>query len=242
MFCSMNLAESMMNQNHGSLDISRTWITQLPQELTVRGDLILNQHIKELPDKLVVEGNLDLRNTQVDLQNTSQLHVGGNLFTGPHTTGFKWLVEVEGDLDLRVSKRLMSIDNGVLIVYGSLYLNENNKLITSIRQSIGVDGDLILKGSCVESLSHGRLTHAKNVDLCHSAIKELPEDFVVYGDLNVSYASLTDYPKRMVVFGDLNICGTRLPVHQKGVVVLGNVITDEGVFTGDNKKHMVFKK
>lgn len=242
MFCSMNLAESMMNQNRGTLDISRTWITQLPQELTVRGDLILNQYIKKLPDKLVVEGNLDLRNTQVDLQNTSQLHVGGNLFTGPHTTGFKWLVEVEGDLDLRASKRLMSIDNGVLIVYGSLYLNENNKLITSIRQSIGVDGDLVLKGSCVESLSHGRLIHAKNVDLSHSAIKELPEDFVVYGDLNVSYASLTDYPKRMVVFGDLNICGTRLPVHQKGVVVLGNVITDEGVFTGDNKKHMVFKK
>lgn len=242
MFCSMNLAESMMNQNRGTLDISRTWITELPEALTVRGDLILNQHIKDLPDKLFVEGNLDLRNTQADLQNTSQLHVGGNLFTGPHTTGFKWLVEVEGDLDLRASKRLMSIDNGVLIVYGSLYLNENNKLITSIRQSIGVDGDLILAGSCVESFSHGRLIHAKNVDLSYSAIKELPDDFVVYGNLNLSHTALLAYPERMVVFGDLDIRGTRLPVYQKRVVVLGNVITDEGVFTGDNKKHMVFKK
>ena len=224
----MNLAESMMNQNRGTLDISRTWITQLPQELTVRGDLILNQYIKELPDKLVVEGNLDLRNTQVDLQNTSQLHVGGNLLTGPHTTGFKWLVEVEGDLDLRASKRLMSIDNGVLIVYGSLYLNENNKLITSIRQSIGVDGDLILKGSCVESLSHGRLIHARNLDLSYSAIKELPDDLVVYGNLNMSYTALRTYPERMVVFGDLDIRGTKLPSRQNGVVVLGDTITDNG--------------
>ena len=241
MFCSMNLAESMMNQNHGSLDISQTWITQLPQELTVRGDLILNQHIKELPDKLVIEGNLDLRNTQVDLQNTSQLHVGGNLFTGPHTTGFKWLVEVEGDLDLRASKRLMSIDNGVLIVYGSLYLNENNKLITSIRQSIGVDGDLILKGSCVESLAHGRLIHARNLDLSYSAIKELPDDLVVYGNLNMSYTALRTYPERMVVFGDLDIRGTRLPTYQKGIVVLGNITSDKGVFIGDNQNRMLLQ-
>ena len=228
MFCSINLAESMMNQSRGTLDISRTWITQLPQELTVRGDLILNHHIKELPDKLVVEGNLDLRNTQADLQNTSQLHVGGNLFTGPNTTGFKWLVEVEGDLDLRASKRLMSIDNGVLIVYGSLYLNENNKLITSIRQSIGVDGDLVLTGSCVESFSHGRLIHAQNVDLSYSAIKELPEDFIVYGNINLSYTALRTYPERMVVFGDLDIRGTKLPSRQNGVVVLGDTITDNG--------------
>ena len=228
MFCSMNLAESMMNQNRGTLDISRTWITELPEALTVRGDLILNQHIKDLPDKLFVEGNLDLRNTQADLQNTSQLHVGGNLFTGPHTTGFKWLVEVEGDLDLRASKRLMSIDDGVLIVHGSLYLNENNKLITSIRQSIGVEGDLVLRGSCVESFSHGRLIYAKNVDLSYSAIKELPEDFVVYGNLNLSYTALRAYPERMVVFGDLDIRGTGLTTHQKGIVVLGNVITDNG--------------
>ena len=221
--------ERMMLDNNGTLDISNTKITRLPKELEVRGDLILNRYIKKLPDKLIVEGNLDLRDTLVDLQYTSQLQVGGNLFTGPCTTGFKWLADIGGDLDLRASKDFACIDNGCLVVRGNLYLDGNNKCITSIRQTIGVEGDLILKGSCVESFSYGRLVHAKNVDLSYSAIKELPDEFVVYGDLNVSHTALDKYPEKMVVFGDLDIRGTKLPANQEGVVVLGKVINDEEI-------------
>ena len=227
--CSKDLAEHMMNKNRGTLDISDTWITQLPEELTVNGDLILNRYIKKLPNKLVVLGNLDLRDTQVDLQDTSQLYVEGNLYTGPQTTGFKWCVEVEGDLDLRASKNLMRLDNGVLIVYGSLYLGEDNKLITEMRQSIGIEGDMILKGSCIERFSYGRVVSAKNIDLSYSMIRTLPDDFVVYGDLNVSFTSLIEYPERMVVFGNLDIRGTKLPIRQKGVAVFGDTFTDSGV-------------
>ena len=228
MIISRKKLERMMSANNGTLDISNTKITQLPKELVVKGDLILNRYIKKLPDKLIVEGNLDLRGTNVDLQSTSQLQVGGNLYTGHCTTGFKWIVMVGGDLDFRASESLQRIDNGTLIVDGNLYLDGNNKNITSIRQTIGVEGDLILKGSYVESFSCGRLVHAKNVDLSHSAIKELPDEFVVYGDLNVSHTALVEYPEKMVVFGNLDIRGTKLPVSQKGLVVLGNIITDSG--------------
>ena len=229
MIISRKKLERMMLANNGTLDISKTNITRLPKELEVKGDLILNRYIKKLPDKLIVEGNLDLRDTLVDLQHTSQLQVGGNLYTGPCTTGFKWLADIGGDLDLRASKDFTCIDSGCLIVRGNLYLDGNNKCITSIRQTIGVEGDLILKGSCVESFSYGRLVHAKNVDLSYSAIKELPDELVVYGDLNVSHTALDKYPEKMVVFGDLDIRGTNVPANQEGVVVLGKVINDEEI-------------
>lgn len=228
MYYSKRRLSKMMSANNGTLDISKTNITRLPKELEVKGDFILNCYIKKLPEKLIVEGNLDLRDTLVDLQNTSRLQVGGNLYTGPNTTGFKWLADIGGDLDLRASKDFKSIDNGCLVVRGNLYLDGNNKCIT-IRQTIGVDGNLMLKGSCVESFSCGRLIHAKNIDLSHSAIKELPDEFVVYGDLNVSHTALDKYPEKMVVFGDLDIRGTKLPVTQKGLVVLRNIITDNGI-------------
>ena len=91
-----------------------------------------------------------MRNTSVDLQSMSRLDVYGNLYTGPKTTGFKWIVDVGGDLDLRTSRAFQFIDNGRLIVHRNLYLDGNNKYITSIRQTLGVAGDLILKGSCVD--------------------------------------------------------------------------------------------
>ena len=47
MFCSAEILEVMMNKNNGTLDISDTWITQPPDDLIVRGDLILNRYIKE---------------------------------------------------------------------------------------------------------------------------------------------------------------------------------------------------
>ena len=220
----------MMLAKGGTLDISQTKVTKLPNELIVRGDLILNRYIKKLPDKLIVEGNLDLRDTLVDLQHTSQLQVGGTLYSGPCTTGFKWLADIGGDLDLRASKDFACIDNGCLVVRGNLYLDGNNKCITSIRQTLGVEGDLILKESCVESFTYGRLIHARNVDLSYSAIKALPDEFVVYGDLNVSHTALDKYPEKMVVFGDLDIRGTNLPANQEGIVVLGKVVTDEDTF------------
>ena len=233
MYYSKRRLSKMMSANNGTLDISKTNITRLPKELEVKGDFILNRYIKRLPDKLIVEGNLDLRNTLVDLQHTSRLQVGGNLYTGPHTTGFKWVADIGGDLDLRTSKGFKCIDNGCLVVRGNLYLDRNNRCITSIRQTIGVSGDLIFQGSCVETLSYGRLIHAKNVDLSYSMIKELPDEFVVYGDLNISHTAIDKYPEKMVVFGDLDVRGTKLPDKQEGLVVLGRIIAD--VFVSDRE-------
>ena len=44
MFCSEAMAEKIMLKNNGTLDISDTWITQLPDNLTVRG----GSHFKSL--------------------------------------------------------------------------------------------------------------------------------------------------------------------------------------------------
>ena len=58
--------EKMMNENGGSLDLSNTNITSLPDNLTVGGGLDLrNTAITSLPDNLTVGGGLDLRNTAI---------------------------------------------------------------------------------------------------------------------------------------------------------------------------------
>ena len=50
----------------GSLDLSNTNITELPDNLTVGGWLYLsNTNITELPDNLTVGGSLDLSNTNI---------------------------------------------------------------------------------------------------------------------------------------------------------------------------------
>ena len=59
-------AQTMMQKNGGSLDLSGTQITALPDGLTVGGWLDLRgTQITALPDGLTVGGSLDLRGTQI---------------------------------------------------------------------------------------------------------------------------------------------------------------------------------
>ena len=69
--------EQMMKKSGGSLDLSGTQITALPDNLTVGGSLYLrNTQITALPDNLTVGGWLYLRNTQITAL-PDNLTVGG---------------------------------------------------------------------------------------------------------------------------------------------------------------------
>jgi hypothetical protein len=216
--------ERMMDENGGSLDISKTRITQLPDKLTVRGDLILNRYITKLPNELTVEGNLDLRNTMVDLKDIQFLTIHGNLYTGPYTEYLSEPIVIDGDLDLRASGELKEIWQDHFVLSKGLYLDCNNKYIKSLPENMALT-DLMLNGSHVEFLPESRIISG-NVDLGNSAIKRLPDNFVVYGNLNLANTSLSDYPEKMVVFGNLDIRGTKLPAKHDGIVVVGEVIVD----------------
>ena len=75
----------------GSLYLSNTNITELPENLTVGGSLDLsNTNITELPENLTVGGSLDLRYTNIT-ELPENLTVGGNVygFNGDRITSIK---------------------------------------------------------------------------------------------------------------------------------------------------------
>ena len=76
----MEQAKDIMEKNGGSLDLSGTQITSLPDNLTVGGSLYLSgTQITSLPDNLTVGGGLDLSGTQITSL-PDNLTVGGSLY------------------------------------------------------------------------------------------------------------------------------------------------------------------
>ena len=78
--------KKMMDANGGSLDLSDTPITSLPDGLTVGGSLVLSgTPIKSLPDGLTVGGSLDLCGTPITSL-PDGLTVGGIIFSNGRLT------------------------------------------------------------------------------------------------------------------------------------------------------------
>ena len=117
-------AKALMDQNNGSLYLSGTEITALPDNLTVGGNLYLSgTGITALPDNLTVGGGLDLRGTGIT-ELPDNLTVGGSLY-------------------LRDTKITALPDN--LTVGGNLYLSGTE--ITALPDNLTVGGNLYLKGT-----------------------------------------------------------------------------------------------
>ena len=114
--------EEMMKKNGGSLYLSDTQITALPDNLTVGGWLDLRgTQITALPDNLTVGGWLDLSGTQITAL-PDNLTVGGSLdLSDTQITALPDNLTVGGWLDLRGTQITALPDN--LTVGGSLYLS-----------------------------------------------------------------------------------------------------------------------
>ena len=74
----LNELENMMKKNGGSLDLSGTGITSLPDNLTVGGSLYLSgTGITSLPDNLTVGGSLDLSGTGITNEQKERSKIKG---------------------------------------------------------------------------------------------------------------------------------------------------------------------
>ena len=95
-------AEQLMRRTGGSLDLSSTQITALPDNLTVGGSLDLRgTQITALPDNLTVGGSLDLSSTQITAL-PDNLTVGGWLdLSSTQITALPDNLTVGGSLYLR---------------------------------------------------------------------------------------------------------------------------------------------
>lgn len=222
--------EKMMIENNGNLDISKMDITELPNELTVKGDLILNQYIRQLPDDLRVEGNLDLSNTYADFNDTKGFYVGGDLITGPMTRCINEPFGAGGNIDMRASPYLKKLPE-VCMAVKDIFIN--SKYI-KLDQSTAIDcRNLHLENSGIYELPDSVMCDL-DINLSHSGIQKFPANYLVWGDLDLSYTKLTDYPDNLTVHGNLDIRGTTLPSQSDKLSVYGNVISDDGIFPYEN--------
>ena len=123
----------------GSLNLSNTNITKLPEGLTVGGSLDLsNTNITKLPEGLTVGGSLDLRNTNIT-KLPERLTVGGGLdLRNTNITKLPEGLTVGDWLDLR-NTNITKLPEG-LTVGGSLNLSNTN--ITKLPDNLMINSTL----------------------------------------------------------------------------------------------------
>ena len=221
-----------------TLDLRNTSITELPENLTVKGNLNLAETpIKELPKDLSVGGSLWLANTNVD-KLPENLTVGGDLNLS-HTP-IKQLpdgLSVGGSLAL--SKTEIEELPKDLSVGGGLYLN--NTQIKSLPDNLTVNGSLWLDDNPNIERLPNNLTVKGDLDLNGTNIKELPNNLTVDGGLWIQYSKIEKLPDNLTVGGSLYIkeeqaeeipnnlkVGGPLVVDGNEISVKPNVLTPDG--------------
>ena len=193
--------------NHkGSLDLSGTQITSLPDGLTVGGSLyLIGSSITSLPDNLTVGGYLNLIGTKITSL-PDNLTVGGYLFLeGTPITSLPENLTVGGNLYLRGTS-ITSLPDG-LTVGGNLDLR--GTLITSLPDNLTVGGYLDLRGTKITSLPDN-LTVGGYLDLRGSSITSLPDNLTVGGFLDLIGTKITSLPDNLTVECSLYLRGTNI--------------------------------
>lgn len=183
----------------GCLDLSKTNIKSLPDNLTVSGYLDLNKtKIEYLPDNLVVSDCLYLYESKIkDLPNN--LIVGGSLYL--NKTEIRELPN-----NLTVGESLYLTDTTIkelpdnLTVGKHLYLDRTE--IEYLPENLIVGGSFNFKMSEIRKLPDN-LTVGSWLDLCCTRLVSLPNNLTVelFLDLNHTYTSYL--PQRLTVGGEI---------------------------------------
>lgn len=142
----LKLAKKIMQKNNGTLDLSNTQITHLPEGLSVEGSLYLfDTPILSLPENLTVGGSLDLSDTLIsnlpegltvggwlNLDGTLIRSVPERLYVGDKIYGKK-------DCNLQYNQ----LKNGEYIPGKYLYVNN---ILTHIQRSESFNGYTLYVG------------------------------------------------------------------------------------------------
>jgi len=170
----------------GSLNLSNTPITSLPNNLIVGGDLNLNDtKITSLPNNLIVGGYLNLNDTKI--------------------TSLPNNLKVGGDLVLNNTPITSLPDN--LTVEGGLYLYHTP--ITSLPDNLTVGESLYLSNTKITSLPNN-LKVGGHLNLSDTPITSLPDNLKVGGFLDLSGTPITSLPDNLKVGESLFLGNTPL--------------------------------
>ena len=221
------------------LDLSHCHeLTELPEELHVRGDLnIEHSNIKALPKGLVVDGSVNGAESAV-------IGIGPN-------------VRIRGDLnlngtrlhklpaDLRVGGNISLVGSRVVAIPHNLTIKQSLLLArTHIRElpaGLRVPGVLDLGDTPIETLPKGLFVGDLNIQSSNiqalpadikvtaqlranaSAIKEIPSSAYLGGYIDLSSTGLKGLPEKFTVNGKLDLAYARIEELPEGLTVRGDL-------------------
>jgi hypothetical protein len=185
----------MSQKQLDAIEHLKLFVPDLPEDLVLNGNLNLSDTIiNRLPDNLVVNGNLDLSECCYIDELPFNLTVNGNLTMDSSVNG----------MHLRPCTKIK----------GNFYKAWYN----NIPENFTIGGDLIV--GHISTLPAG-LTVMGNLDLSNTKITELPERLKVYGNLNIQNLEIEELPKDLYVGGYLNASHTKLRLFPESVIVKG---------------------
>ena len=165
----------------GDIDLTKTVITELPDNLTVMGHLILNKAaIKKLPNTLTTFGCLFLYVTDIT-KLPDNLKVGENL--------------------VLIKTKITELPDN-LIVGGNLRIV--NGYIEKLPNNLIVGGYIELSNTNITKLPYG-LTVGSYLLLNNTKIIELPDNLTVNGNMYIHGTSITSFPDNLKVHGYISV-------------------------------------
>jgi acetyltransferase-like isoleucine patch superfamily enzyme len=165
----------------GDLNLSNTPIEELPDNVSIGGDLYLYfGKIRKIGKNLVVKGNCNLSYTPIE-EIPDNVNIGGNL-------------------DLYDSK-IKKIGKN-LVVNGNCNLSHTP--IEEIQDNVNIGGNLYLYDSKIKKIDKNLVVKG-DCNLSHTPIEELPDNVNIGGNLNLSYSNIKKIGKNLVVKGNCDL-------------------------------------
>ena len=184
-------------------------VTELPEGMLVHGDLDLSDcdALEYLPSGLRVKGNLNLSGCELIEELPEDLRVDGDLF-------------IDWDSDIDVPEGIVGGEVFCTYKDDNFFVNKKEKKRAfSMSTILGGMGDTvegltegILLNGWGELTSDGNLVISQSLYLSGaSLVTELPEGMLVHGDLDLSDCDALEYlPSGLRVKGNLNLSGCEL--------------------------------
>lgn len=171
-------AQRIMEKNNGNLDLKWMRVEELPDDLIVHGNLeAFNCPIRKLPKNLVVCGDLNLSCTLIESL-PSDLIVGGNV-----------------DLN---NTPLKELPDG-FIVPG--YLDLSFTAMSKLPENLVVGKMLLLQNTKIKTLAKGMVV-GDYINLRKTWVTKLPDDLIVNGRIYAEKLNLGNPSRKYLSNGD----------------------------------------
>lgn len=219
-------AKRRMERNNGSLDLSWTDYTELPDPLEVPGNLNLgNSNFQKLPTHLKVDGSINIEFSEIEDLDTDFLEIGRDLYASDTpirhlpkhliVRGACWLDHtniseipdnaVFGGSLIISNTNVSKLPDDLHFINGSLNISYTN--ISELPDPLTVKWSLIAKRSQLNKIPNSLIV-GMEMDISYTAVTKLPDGFIVPGDLNLYNCPIKGLPERLIVGNNMNIQGT----------------------------------